>query len=122
MRLRPSPPRQGMTILEVLLAMTIFLMSLIGLAQLMSICTDLAVETDLTNRATQLAQSKMNEFVTGILPLTSQGDTPFDEDGAWSWSAECQADGTVSNLWTVTVHVTRKRLDGTMYESVLNQM
>jgi len=122
MRLRPNAPRQGMSLLEVILATTIFLMSLVGLGQLMSICTDLAVETEMTNRATQLCQSKMNEFVTGIQALTAQSEVPFDEDPAWSWSAECQADSTVTNLWTVTVHVTRKKMDGTMFESVLNQM
>src|SRR5205807_4924823 len=112
-----------MSILEVLVAMAIFLMALAGLAQLMAISTDLALETHLTNEATQLAQSKMNDFIGGIEPLTGgQGTTPFDDDSPWSWSAECQADGTVSNLYTVTVHVTRKRADGTTFEAELTQM
>jgi Tfp pilus assembly protein PilV len=111
-----------MSILEVLLAMAIFLMSLLGLAQLLSISAELALETEFTNRAQQLCQSKMNEFVSGALPMTSQGETPFDEDNNWNWSAECQPDGTVTNLYTVTLHVKRTRSDGTMFDATFTQM
>lgn len=120
--LPPTARRRGMSILEVLLAMAIFLMSLIGLGQLLSICSDLALETEFTNRAQQLCWSKMGEFVSGALPMTSQGETPFEEDSAWSWSAECEADSTVTMLYTVTLHVTRKRADGTTFDATLRQM
>ena len=123
MRVRPPTARRsGMSILEVLLAMAIFLMSLIGLGQLLAISSDLALETEFTNRAQQLCQSKMNEFISGALPMTSQGDTPFDEDNNWTWSADCQADNTVTNLYTVTLHVTRKRADGSTFDARLIQM
>ena len=111
-----------MSILEVLLAMAIFLMSLIGLGQLLAISSDLALETEFTNRAQQLCQSKMNEFVSGALPMTAQSETPFDEEPSWSWSAECQADNTVTMLYTVTLHVTRKRADGSTFDATLHQM
>ena len=123
MRVLPPPTRRhGMSILEVLLAMSIFLMSLIGLGQLLSICADLALETEFSNRAQQLCWSKMNEFVSGVLPMSAQGETPFDEDPSWSWSAECEADTTATILYTVTLHVTRKRADGTTFDATLRQM
>jgi len=118
----PTPRRSGMSILEVLIATAIFLMALAGLSQLMSLSTYLALETNYSNEATRLAQGKMNEFVSGIQSLQGQGETPFEEDPTWSWSAECQADGTVSNLSTVTVKITRKRTDGTTFEAELKQM
>src|SRR5216684_4183400 len=100
MMLRPRTVRRsGMSILEVLLAMAIFLMALAGLEQLLSISAYLAMETEFTNRARQLCQSKMNEVISGAIPVTSsQGDTPFDEDQSWSSSIDFQADGTVTNL------------------------
>lgn len=110
MRIRRQP-RHGLSLLEVMLSLVIFLMALIGLGQLMTICTNQAIEIKHLNHASQLLQSKMNEVVAGVIPLTGQGDTSFDEDPDWSWSLECDAEGT-PNLWRVTVTVTFKSKDG----------
>jgi Tfp pilus assembly protein PilV len=110
------PPRSGLSLLEVLLSLVIFLFALIGLGQLMNLCTEQAAQIQHLNRAGQLLQSKMNEVIAGVVPLSGQGDSEFDEDPDWVWSLECQGDNT-PNLWTVTVTVSHKAKDGTKADS-----
>jgi type II secretory pathway pseudopilin PulG len=114
MRLSRRQRRSGMSLLEVVLAMAIFLMALIGLSQLLGFCSQLGLDAQFTNRAAQLMQSKMNEVVSGVVPLTGQGDTEFDDDSDWVWSLEAEADTTAPGLYRVTVTVSRKLPDGTV--------
>jgi len=113
--------RDGMTLLEVLAAMAIFLFALVGLGQLLSICVDVALETQYTNRASQLCVSKMNDVICGAVSASSGGDGTFDEEPDWSWNVASDSGGA-PNLYLVTVTVSRKRKDGTMFEAKLAQM
>jgi general secretion pathway protein I len=106
-----APRRSGLTLIEVLLALAIFLMSLVALGQLMNLTSQMAIEIDQTNRANQLMQKQMNAVVSGYVPLTSQSDTSFDEDPNWYWSMDAQSDST-PNLWHVTVTVSHKTSGG----------
>lgn len=104
---RSSPNRRaGLTLLEVVLSLFIFLMFLAGISQLLSICTMQAMETQNVNRATQLLQSQMNRVLSGELPMSSQGETPFEgDDKEFSWSMTCEEQGSAPNLWHVTLTV-----------------
>ena len=117
MRLAHPRSRSGMSLLEVILAMAVFMMALIGLSQLLGVCSQLALDVQLTNRAAQLLQRKMNDVVSGATPLTGQGETAFDDDPDWFWSLEADADTTAPGLYRVDVTVTRKSFDGSIMMS-----
>ncbi|HEV3142273.1 MAG TPA: prepilin-type N-terminal cleavage/methylation domain-containing protein [Gemmataceae bacterium] len=122
MRLAPARKRSGLTLIEVLLALAIFLMSFVALGQLMNITSQMALDIDHTHRANQLMQKQMNAVVSGYVPLSGQSDTPFDEDQNWYWSVDAQADST-PNLWHVTVTVSHKTSSGdTDFKRSLYQM
>jgi type II secretion system protein I len=110
-----------MTLLEVLMAVAIFLLSLVAIGRLISISSERAREIQLKGQAMQMCQSKMAEFLAGVQQLASQSDVPFDEDPNWRWSADC-SQGQVTNLWTVQIRVNTKRPDGGSVEVTLSQM
>ena len=113
--------REGMTLLEVLFALAIFLLSLVAIGQLVSVTSTRAREIQYRGQAMQLCQSKMAEIYVGAEQLSSQSDVPFPEDNSWHWSADCNQ-GQVANLWTVQVRVTKDLPDGTHIEASLTQM
>ncbi|HLW66432.1 MAG TPA: prepilin-type N-terminal cleavage/methylation domain-containing protein [Gemmataceae bacterium] len=117
-----APARSGFSLIEVLLAVAIFLLSLVALGQLMNMTSQMAIDVDHTNRANQLMQKQMNGVVSGSVPLSSQSDTSFDEDSNWYWSLDAQSDSTPS-LWHVTVTVSHKTSSGDVdFQKSLSQM
>jgi len=120
MRLAPrsAVPRRGMTLLEVLLAMAIFLFSLAAISQLFNSASDQATEIQAMSRATRLAQSKMSEFTAGVISLQSAGSGSFDEEPEWDWSADIQSNSSAVNLYTVTITVSRSSGKGKMETSL----
>jgi general secretion pathway protein I len=113
--------RRGLSLLEVLVALAIFLFSLVALSQLIDIGSASARDVRWLGRASALAQSRMAEVMAGSLALTSQGDTACDEDPDWTWSMDAEA-GAAPGLFQVRVVVSRPRPDGSRFETVLNQM
>ena len=45
-----------------------------------------------SSHAAQLAQAKLAEVIAGVVPLSSQTDTPCDEDTEWNWSLSAEQD------------------------------
>jgi Tfp pilus assembly protein PilV len=118
---RPAAARPGMSLLEVLTALAIFLFSLIALGRLIGIGTDMAIEARDLGRGSQLAQSKLNELVTGIATLNGDSGSFDGADGDWTWSVDAESDSTAANLWNVTVTVTHNRPDGSEFTTSLSQ-
>ncbi len=116
---RPVAPRRGLSLLEVLVALAIFLLSFVALGKLVTMSSDQAVEVQYQSQATHMAKSKLNEVVSGALPLSSQSGT-IDEDPDWQWSIETEQ-GEVASLWTVHVKVWRM-FDDHEIASNLSQM
>jgi type II secretion system protein I len=110
-----------MTLLEVLISLAIFLLSLVAIGRLVSLSSERAREVQLKAEAMLKCQSKLAEIVGGAEQLTSQSDVPFDEDPSWTWSADCNQ-GQVTNLWTVQVRVGKQLPDGSRFEVALSQM
>jgi len=106
MRLRPAARRPGISLLEVLGATAIFLMSIVAIGELMSVSTDQALEVQFRSRATRLCQSKLNEFASGVEQLNGATEGDFEEEEGWSWKAEVTNDGSAANLYKVQVTVT----------------
>jgi general secretion pathway protein I len=113
--------RRGLTLLEVLIALGIFLMSLVAISTMITLSADRALDVQHLGQATQLCQAKLAEVAAGIVPLSGQTGVPFDEDPNFLWSLDAeQAD--IAGLWKVTVRVSLQRSDGSRIESSLDRM
>jgi len=113
--------RPGLSLLEVLTALAIFLVSLIALGQLLTISGERAFEVQQQSHAAQLCQSKLAEVVAGAVSLSSTSAS-FDEDPDWQWNLDAEQDSSITGLWRVQVMVSRDLPDGSHYESTINQM
>jgi len=103
--------RPGLTLLEVLVALAIFLLSLAAISQLVTSASKRALEARQKEETSRLARSKFAEVYAGVVPLTSSEDTPFDEDPDYTWSLTAD-NATMTGLWAVTVTVKRKGEEG----------
>ena len=115
--------RSGLSLLEVLVALVIFLSAFAILGKLVTMSGDVAIETQHQLQAARLCQSKMAEVIGGAVPLTSQSGVPFDEDPVWLWSLECEQ-SNYPGLWNVSVKVSHQQLGApvvcTLSEMVLD--
>lgn len=102
----PSPLRGGLSLIEVLLAMAIMLLSLGAIGWLVDFGSDRGLEARFQSRGTRLAQAKMAELEAGVISLQGGGSGTFDTDPEWSWSVASQQQGP-PNLYQVTVTVSR---------------
>jgi len=93
-----------MTLLEVLVAMAVFLIALAGIAQLIDFGTDSAVEAARTTTGTRLSQSKMAEVEAGVVSVSESSSGTFDDEPNWQWSVEVGAE-VAPNTYPVTVRV-----------------
>jgi type II secretion system protein I len=121
-RTNAAHSRPGVSLLEVLVALAIFLIALIGIGKLISDSIETAEEARDLVRAGQLCQSKMNEIAFGIVPLSSQSDAEFDEAPEWKWSLEASQESSIPNLWRATVRVHKTLPNGNVVETTQSQM
>jgi len=128
-RQRLKCARRGMTLLEVVIALTIFLFSLVALSHLVSLGNERALEVQQQAHASMLCQSKLAELVAGSETLGSSGLSPFPDDTAppnspfanFQYQIEA-SESDIPNLWNVTVIVQKDRGDGRVLEVQLSQM
>jgi general secretion pathway protein I len=113
--------RAGLSLLEVLVALSIFLFALIGIGRLITLSAERAQDVQQQSQAARLCQSKLAEVVRGAVPLSSQDAVAFDEDPDWQWSLEAEQEGSIQGLWKVQVKVGRDRPDGTRIETTMSQ-
>jgi general secretion pathway protein I len=99
--------RTGLTLIEVLVALAIFLLCLGAITRLVTFAGQRALDARRTDEAGRLARSKFAEVYAGVVPLSSADDTPFDEDPDYTWSMTADS-ASLSGLWVVTVTVKRK--------------
>lgn len=100
--------RKGLTLIEVLVATAIFLISLVAIGQLINASSDQAIDVQLRSRAARLAQSKMSEYTSGIRSLDgggTSGDFEEDFEPGWNYTVAVEADSTAASLYKVTVTV-----------------
>src|SRR5262249_19903729 len=98
---RASAPRPGISLLEVITAFVIFLLSYVAISDLINQSAQHAALVELQELATVRCQSKLAEVVAGALPLSSQEGMPYDDDANWTWSLQCEHHGQLSGLWNV---------------------
>ncbi len=123
-RTSPRASRPGLSLLEVVVALAIFIFSLTALSQLISFAADRAMEVSIRSRAARLCQTKLAEVLAGVVPLSAQADTPFDEAPDFTWTLAVDS-GPTTNLFLVTVTVSHQDSNGfrtecSLYEMVLD--
>lgn len=96
--------RPGITLIEVLLGLAIFLMAIVPIGKLVDMGTDHAVETSLQSEGTRLAQSKLAEVEAGVVPVATGGSGTFEDETEWSWTVTSTPAST-PNLYSVAVTV-----------------
>ncbi len=106
--------RQGLTILEVIISIGIFLASMTIVSQLLGTGSRAAVEARLRSEMALLAESKMGEIVAGIQEMNATSGQDFedeDTDSAYTWGLEVE-EGIQGDLLQVTVTVEHENGQG----------
>jgi general secretion pathway protein I len=115
--------RVGFSLIEVLLALTIFLLSIAAIGRLVDMGIDRQVESKLKIRGARLAQSKMADIVSGSQsqgqPPTSGSGTFDNDDSDFTWEATADLQ-TPQNLYLVQLTVKHNSKQGEPF--VLTQM
>jgi len=97
-----------LTLLEVLLATSIFLGSITAILQVMRVGHDSRISAKLDAQAALLCESLMGEYVSGLSPLSEESETPFPTpDDQWVYSTTIE-DGPGESLLKLTVLVEHK--------------
>jgi Tfp pilus assembly protein PilV len=112
-----------MSLVEVLLAMTIFLLALVAISGLVDMGTNLEYDSRLQTRGTRLALSKLADFESGAESLSdsaNEGTFESTDDAGWSWTAEITPQ-TPPNLYLVSITVSRD-VKGVPFTLTMSQM
>lgn len=121
MRLSVSS-RRGLSILEVLISLMIFLLAYGALHQLMSNASQQARMIHYRSQAARLAQSLLNEVVAGSIPLTaSVNDAPVPDDPEYLYTMISEG-SVLEGLYTVRVKVSRSLGDEGQVDYTVAQM
>lgn len=108
-----------MSLIEVLVALTILLMSMVAIGRLVDIGTDHGVAARMHVRGSRLAQAKLAEVEAGVVGVEG-GSGQFETDPDWSWTVEAEPQGP-PGLYKVTVTVSKDDR-GRPFEVTLAQM
>jgi Tfp pilus assembly protein PilV len=103
--LLPSRRRRGLSLLEVLISVAIFLGSLTAIMQVLNTGRRSELSSRLQSEAVLRCEAKMSEFVAGVEQAVSSQNAPFleDDDTDWRWSAEVVESGTPGLLMITVV-------------------
>lgn len=103
----PHHPRAGVSLLEVVISVAIFLASLTAILSLLDIGNQSRLSVQLDANAAILCESTMAEYLSGYRDLTATTDEPLDSsdnDQSWSLTTVVEpADG--ESLLKITVLV-----------------
>ena len=110
--------RKGLSLIEVLLALAIFIMSLAAIGLLIGMGSDHATEARLNNTGARLAQAKLAEVEAGVIELTEPGGVFEGSDAAWQWALTAEEQGPTLYLVTVTVS---RDVNGRKFELSMGQ-
>ena len=113
--------RTGLTLLEVIVSMAIFLISVIAITQLVYLGNDRAVDVRLQARTSMRCQSVMAEVMIGAKP-TSTGWTNFEEDFDKDLQYQIESGNSgLEDLFLITVSVKADVNGNTIMMSQLTQ-
>jgi len=101
---RQSRLRAGLTLLEVLISLAIFLGALTALSQLIGIGSRAAVQAQLRTHAILKCESMLSEVLAGAQPMEAVTQASFEDDENWKWSLNVEP-GAYDNMLMLTVTV-----------------
>ncbi|MER3415980.1 MAG: hypothetical protein C4297_07185 [Gemmataceae bacterium] len=83
--------RKGLSLLEVLATLAVFMLSVVVLSQIVDSAARTARRSERLARAALLAESKLAELSAGLMPLVNAGPEPFveEQEPGWSWTVTC---------------------------------
>jgi len=113
-RRSPKPGRgrrTGMTLLEVFIALAIFIGALAVITQIVSTGSRAAVQAQLQTDAVLRAETVMAEAVAGVIALQSASGQAFSDDPDWTWSLTV-AEGSHIDTLQLTVVVNHANSTG----------
>jgi hypothetical protein len=118
-----ATPRKALTLLEVVFAMAIFLLSMVAIWQLSTLGSDRALEVQIQARTSMRCQAKMDEVMVGAEAMNSSGYNSFTDDANkdLQWKLDATS-ATTTGLWTVKVSVKADMGNGRVIESQLCRM
>ena len=103
--LKAERNRSGLTLLEVLISLAIFLGALTAISQLISIGSRAALQAQMRTQAIIKCQSKLSEVLAGVQPMESVSLVAFEnDDDNWKWSLNVEP-GDYENLLKLLVTV-----------------
>jgi general secretion pathway protein I len=109
--------RRGLTLLEVLIALSIFFTALTAITQLIRLGTRAAVEAQLEADAALRAETILHEVLAGVQVMQNANGMPFDDSPDWQWSLVV-GEGPHIDLLRLDVTVVRQVGDGQPQMSV----
>ncbi len=92
---RNDSARRGLSLFEVIIAVTILAGGFAVLSQLISIGNEGAVRAALELEALVRAESIMDEVVSGVTEMSSTGETPFLDDELWTYETVIEPDASL---------------------------
>ena len=124
--------RCGITLFEVVLALAIFLGATAVIGQILQNGSRAATRAQLTAEAAIRCERRMNEVLSGVLPLASAQRAPFEDNGNWLWTLNVVETGipylletqvvveyvNSSGVTTETFSLNRMMRDPQLYEEV----
>ena len=120
---RSSPRRRGLTLLEVVVSMAIFLIAVIAIWQLITIGTERALDMKLQAETSLRCESKMAEIMIGKLAPQGTGgyqpdEEPFEE---FEYKVLATERNDIKKLYDVVIWVRATSPSGGTVESSLAQ-
>src|ERR1700730_8598676 len=119
--MRNHNSRPGLTLLEVVIALAIFLIALVPIWRLVSLGGEQALDVAHQAQASMLCQAKLDSVKVGAEPLNTSGTVDIGRDLPWNYTIESNP-SEVENLHLVKVTVKVDRADGKTIEANLIQM
>jgi prepilin-type N-terminal cleavage/methylation domain-containing protein len=103
----PGTPERGLTLMEVLVAMIVLGVAIVGIAQGFTVGLRAASTARGTTTATQLAVAKLAELDAGLVPVTQDDEGDFEDFGEpdFRWRIESRTTSWLG-LYEVVVTVT----------------
>lgn len=116
--------RSGLTLLEVVFAMAIFLFAMLAIWQLLTFATDRAREVKLQAYTSLRCQGKLNEAMAGAEPLSSTDYTPYEDEASKALQLQWKMDATemMTGVYEVRVSVKAVYAGERFVESSLSQI
>lgn len=100
-----------MTLLEILIALGIFLAAVTVIGQLVGTGSQAATGAQFKSEAARRCETVMAEATAGVIPLQSTGEAAFEDDPQWTWSLTV-TDAVHADMLQVEAIVSRKSRQG----------